>query len=69
MTELMLKELNSFPTILDFNDLKQNLRLSDRSVWRMIADPRLHAYKDEDGTWNVLRSDLIAWLEEKQDDS
>lgn len=53
--------------ILDFADLQSALRLSARSIWRILQDPRLHAFRDGDGSVNVLRSDLIEWLDAQDD--
>lgn len=65
MNESMLKELNSLPTVLSLKDLKTALRLSDRSMYRIVQDPELHAFKDG-RDWNVLKSDLIEWLEKNE---
>jgi hypothetical protein len=65
MNESMLKELNSLPTVLSLKDLKTALRLSDRSMYRIVQDPDLHAFKDG-RDWNVLKSDLIEWLEKNE---
>ena len=65
MNESMLKELNSLPTVLSLKDLKTALRLSDRSMYRIVQDPDLHAFKDG-RDWNVVKSDLIAWLEKNE---
>ena len=65
MNESMMKELNSLPTVLSLKDLKTALRLSDRSMYRIVQDPDLHAFKDG-RDWNVLKSDLIEWLEKNE---
>ena len=65
MNESMLKELNSLPTVLSLKDLKTALRLSDRSMYRIVQDPELHAFKDG-RDWNVVKTDLIAWLEKNE---
>ncbi|MBD5438482.1 MAG: hypothetical protein HDR37_12745 [Treponema sp.] len=68
MDDSIRQELEGLPTILDFADLQSALRLSARSIWRILQDPRLHAFRDEDGSVNVLRSDLINWLDELDDE-
>lgn len=65
MTERILHELHKLPAVLDREDLRALLRISKRGIDRILADPELHAWK-EDGEWNVLRSDLIEWLEKQQ---
>ena len=67
MDDFMRRELGSLPAILDFADLQRALRLSERTIWRILKDPRLRAFRDEDGSVNVLRSDLIAWLDAQDD--
>ena len=65
MTESLMKELDSLPTILNMRDLKNALRMSERSIYRIVKDPDVHAFKD--GTeWNILKSDLIAWLDKNE---
>ena len=59
-------EMENLPVILDVTDLQEFLRISKRGLYRVLHDPDLHAYKDEDGEWNILREDLAAWLEKNQ---
>lgn len=67
MDDSIRQELERLPAILDFGDLQSVLRMSARSIWRILQDPRLRAFRDEDGSVNVLRSDLIEWLDELDD--
>lgn len=67
MDDSILRELEKLPAVLDFADLQSVLRLSARSIWRILQDPRLHAFRDGDGSVNVLRSDLIEWLDAQDD--
>lgn len=58
--------LNSLPAILDLKDLMRVLRVSERTAYRLLKEPRLHAYQDEDGEWNINRSDLVQWIQDTQ---
>lgn len=68
MDDSIRRELEGLPAILDFADLQSALRLSARSIWRILQDPHLRAFRDEDGSVNVLRSDLIDWLDKLDDE-
>ena len=64
MTEFTTPEilvLRTLPAILDTEDLRHVLRISKSSLYKILRD--LKAWKDEDGEWNVLRDDLIAYVE------
>lgn len=56
-------ETEGLPVMLDAEDLLNFLRISRRGLYRVLHDPDLHAFKDEGGDWNVLREDLVSWLE------
>lgn len=58
--------LNSLPPILDMTDLMRVLRLSERTAYRLLKEAPLHAYQDEEGNWNINRSDLIRWIQDKE---
>ena len=66
MQGIASETIEGLPAILDFKDLQNALRLSERSVWRMLADPALHAYRTDEGRF-VAKADLIAWLEERNE--
>ena len=53
--------LRTLPAILDTEDLKSVLRISKSSLYNILH--MMQAWKDEDGEWNVLRDDLIAFVE------
>lgn len=64
MTEFTTPEihvLRTLPTILDTEDLRHVLRISKSSLYKILH--LMKAWKDEDGEWNVLRDDLIAFVE------
>lgn len=64
MTEFTTPEvqvLRTLPTILGPEDLRSVLRISKSSLYNILRD--LNAWKDEDGEWNVLREDLITYVE------
>ena len=66
MQGITSETLEGLPAILDFKDLQTAFRLSERSVWRMLADPSLKAYRTDEGRF-VAKADLIAWLEERNE--
>lgn len=53
--------LRTLPAILDTEDLRHVLRISKSSLYKILH--MMKAWKDEDGEWNVLRDDLIAFIE------
>lgn len=53
--------LRALPAILDMEDLRFVLRISKSSLYKVLKE--LKAWRDEDGEWNVLRDDLIAFVE------
>ncbi len=53
------KELESLPAIMSVSEVANALALAPISVYRMIYDHQLPAYKDESGEWNINRVDLI----------
>ena len=56
-----IQVLRTLPAILDTEDLKSVLRISKSSLYNILH--MMQAWKDEDGEWNVLRDDLIAFVE------
>ena len=66
MQGITSETLEGLPAILDFKDLRSVFRLSERSVWRMMADPSLKAYRTDEGRF-VAKTDLIAWLESRNE--
>lgn len=66
MNDIGSAALAELPAILDFKDLQNALRLSDRSVWRILADPALNAYKTDEGRF-VTKADLLAWIEKQNE--
>lgn len=63
----LTEELSGLPAILDLRELQSALRVSSRTISRILADPLLRAFKDEDNSWCVARADLMAWLEKQND--
>lgn len=53
------KELEDLPTILSIKEVAGFLSISHMTVYRMIYQGQLPAYKASGGEWNVNRSDLI----------
>lgn len=51
------------PVIMDFLDVTSALRISGRTLYRLIQQNELPAWKDEDGEWNILRQDVIKYLD------
>lgn len=66
MSDITESFLNSLPPILDLKDLMRALRLSERTAYRLLREAPLHAYQDDEGNWNVNRSDLIQWIQDKE---
>ncbi|MDY2756467.1 MAG: helix-turn-helix domain-containing protein [Candidatus Treponema excrementipullorum] len=62
----LAEEIQGLPVILDSRDLMTFLRISRRGLYRILKDKELHAFRDEDGEWNVLRDDLERWIEKNQ---
>lgn len=56
-----IQVLRTLPAILDTEDLRHVLRISKSSLYNILH--MMQAWKDEDGEWNVLRDDLIAFVE------
>lgn len=56
-----IQVLRTLPAILDTEDLRNVLRISKSSLYKILH--MMKAWKDEDGEWNVLRDDLIAFVE------
>ena len=56
--------LSSLPPILDLRDLMRVFRVSERTAYRLLKEPRLHAYQDADGGWNINREDIVEWLQD-----
>lgn len=61
------EDIQDLPAIMDLQDLVKILKISLRTAYRLIQDKELHAYKAGDGTWNVARVDLIAWIEKQEE--
>jgi hypothetical protein len=50
---------------MDMQDVMDCLRISRRGAYRLLVEDReIPSWKDEDGNWNVLRDDVIAYIEE-----
>lgn len=60
-------ELMELPPILDWTDIQSVLRISDRTMYRILRDPLLRAFRVEGEGWQVLREDFIEWLDGIQD--
>ena len=55
---------NLLPTVCSFDDVMSYLRVSKSTVYRLISSGELQAFKEDGaGEWNILRSDLLAFLE------
>lgn len=55
------------PVIMDFLDVTSALRISGRTLYRLIQQNELPAWKDEEGEWNILRQDVINYLDKHSD--
>lgn len=62
--KIKMQILEELPVILDIQDLMNYLHCSQRTVYRMIEEKQINAFKDEDNEWNILRDDLIEYLDE-----
>lgn len=51
-------------TILNIEEVAEFLRVSDRTVRRLLAADELPAFK-VGGAWRFRREDLTAWIEER----
>nr|MBQ2233659.1 helix-turn-helix domain-containing protein [Treponema sp.] len=65
--DCLKNQMNFLPTILDYKDIQSVLRISNRSMYRILQDPLLKAYKVEGEGWMVNKEDFIEWLELQQD--
>ncbi len=54
----------TLPSILNIMDICSILTVSPDTIYREIQDGKLLAYK-ADGEWNVLRSDLLEYMEKR----
>lgn len=61
-TELREYLEKQLPSILNLSDICSILMVSPDTIYREIKDHRLIAYK-ADGEWNVLKSDLLDYME------
>jgi hypothetical protein len=52
-------ELEALPTIMSISDVAAALSTCHLTIYRMIYEDQLPAFKDGDGEWNILREDLI----------
>jgi len=59
--KMLLRE--EFPAIMDTEDVMRLLRISRRTLYRMMEDGTLTGWKDEDGEWNFARTDVLEYLE------
>lgn len=59
--KLILRE--EFPAIMDTEDVTRFLRISRRTLYRMMEDGTLNGWKDEDGEWNFARTDILEYLD------
>lgn len=53
------EELETLPTIMSTKDVADALSICPHTVYRMIYDNQLAAFKDDYGEWNILKEDLI----------
>jgi len=51
-------------TILNIEEVAEFLRVSDRTVRRLLAANEIPAFK-VGGTWRFRQEDLTAWIEER----
>ncbi len=58
LSQELRQELEKLPVILSITDVANALSVSAITVYRMILENQLPAYK-EGREWNILRSDLI----------
>ena len=58
--------LRTYPAIMDFDDLMQCLAASSRTVYRIIEEKKIPAWK-ADGEWNFSRSDVLEYLDRNGD--
>jgi excisionase family DNA binding protein len=52
-----------YPAIMDRHDVAKLLRISDRTLYRLMSEGALTAWKDEDAQWNFARKDIIDYLD------
>lgn len=52
-----------YPAIMDAEDVMKLLRISRRTLYRLMEEGMLSGWKDEDSVWSFARSDIIEFLE------
>ena len=60
-TRLFITE--QYPAIMDTDDVMRLLRISRRTLYRMMAEGLLNGWKEEDEEWNFTRSDILDYLD------
>ena len=60
-TRLFITE--QYPAIMDTDDVMRLLRISRRTLYRMMAEGLLTGWKEEDEEWNFTRSDILDYLD------
>ena len=50
--------------ILTLREVAEYLKLSDKSVYRLVQEKKIPAFK-AGGTWRFRRADIDTWIEEQ----
>jgi len=58
LSNTMEREIKKLPCILSIDEVKDFFLITRLTVYRLIYRHELSAYKDEEGKWCILRSDL-----------
>jgi len=58
MDDIADKKITELPSILSIQEVANFFSMHYLSIYRAIHRGELRAYKDEDGTWCITRSDL-----------
>jgi excisionase family DNA binding protein len=58
VSEELKTRVNALPTILSIREAADFFSVRYLTVWRLIRRGRLPAYKDGEGNWCVLKSDI-----------
>jgi excisionase family DNA binding protein len=62
LSQELREDLEKLPVIMSIPEVADALSICHYTVYRMIYEEQLPAYKDEDGIWNVNREDLMKMI-------
>ena len=61
--DLKAEIVKNYSSIMDMQDVSKCFRVSMRTVYRLLTEDKEIPAWFADGTWNVSRSDVIAYID------